>query len=75
LNSSDGRYYYRNRRKYMLEVHPVLVTKYRRKLLQDRIASDIKQWIVLLAKEKTWNIAAIETAKDHVHILLDYDTT
>ena len=33
----------------MLKVHLVLVTKYRRKLLQDRIASDIKQWIVLLA--------------------------
>lgn len=59
----------------MLKVHLVLVTKYRRKLLQDRIASDIKQWIVLLAKEKTWNIAAIETDKDHVHILLDYDKT
>ena len=59
----------------MLKVHLVLVTKYRRKLLQGRIASDIKQWIVLLAKEKTWNIGAIETDKDHVHILLDYDTT
>ena len=36
----------------MLKVHLVFVTKYskyRRKLLQDRIASDIKQWIVLLA--------------------------
>ena len=59
----------------MLKVHLVLVTKYRKKLLQDGIASDIKQWIVLLAKEKAWCIAAIETDKDHVHILLDYDTT
>ena len=55
-------------------MHLVLVTKYRRKLLQYRITSDIKQWIVLLAKEKTWSIAAIETDKDHVHFLLDYDT-
>ena len=74
LSSSDGRYYCHNRRKYILKVHLVLVTKYRRKLLQYRITSDIKQWIVLLAKEKTWSIAAIETDKDHVHFLLDYDT-
>lgn len=59
----------------MLKVHLVLVTKYRKKLLQDGITSDIKQWIVLLAKEKAWRIAAIKTDKDHVHILLDYDTT
>ena len=39
------RYNCRNRRKYSLKVHIVLVTKYRKHMLRGSIADDIKQII------------------------------
>ena len=39
------RYNCRNRRKYSLKVHIVLVTKYRKHMLRGSIADDIKQKI------------------------------
>ena len=41
----DNRYNRHNRRKYSLKVHIVLVTKYRKQLLKDSIADDVKQKI------------------------------
>ena len=42
----DSRYNRHNRRKYSLKVHIVLVTKYRKQLLKDSIADDVKQEIL-----------------------------
>ena len=42
----DSRYNRHNRRKYSLKVHIVLVTKYRKQLLNDSIADDAKQEIL-----------------------------
>ena len=41
----DNRYNHQNRRKYNLKVHIVIVTKYRKKILKDSIAGDVKQYI------------------------------
>lgn len=41
----DTRYNHKNRRKYNLKVHIVIVTKYRKKILKDSIAEDVKQYI------------------------------
>ena len=41
----DNRYHRHHRRKYCLKVYIILVTKYRKKLLQDFIADEIKQRI------------------------------
>ena len=41
----DNRYNRHNRRKYSLKVDIVLVTKYRKQLLKDSIADDVKQKI------------------------------
>lgn len=60
----DNRYHRHNRRKYSLKVHIVLVTKYRKQLLRGDIAD-----------AHHYEIMAMETDKDHVHILLGYDTT
>ena len=70
----DNRYYRHNRRKYSLKVHIVLVTKYR-KLLQGSIADDVKQKILDIANTRGYEIAAMETDKDHIHFLLSYDAT
>lgn len=68
-------YYRKNRRKYNLKVHIVLVTKYRKRLLQDGVAEFVKKAVNHLAEQNHWNIIAMETDKDHIHILLEYDAT
>ena len=70
----DSRYNRHNRRKYSLKVHIVLVTKYRKQLLKDSIADDVKQKIFDIANTRGYEIIAIETDKDHIHFLLSYDT-
>ena len=71
----DNRYYRHNRRKYSLKVHIVLVTKYRKQLLQGSIADDVKQKILDTADTRGYEIIAMETDKDHIHFLLSYDAT
>ena len=70
----DSRYNRHNRRKYSPNVHIVLVTKYRKQLLNDSIADDIKQEILHIANTRGHEIIVIETDKDHIHFLLSYDT-
>lgn len=71
----ENRYYRKNRRKYMLKVHVVLVTKCRKKLLYDRIAESTKRRISELSQIYCFDIIIMETDRDHIHLLLEYDTT
>ena len=71
----NNRYNRHNRWKYSLKVHIVLVTKYRKQLLKDSIADNVKQKILDIANTRGYEIIAIETDKDHIHFLLSYDTT
>jgi putative transposase len=71
----QNHYNRRNRRKYNLKVHIVLVTKYRKALLQNGIDDFVKCAISYLAEQNDWKIIAMETDKDHIHILLEYDAT
>ena len=71
----DHRYNRHNRRKYSLKVHIVLVSKYRKQLLQGSIADDVKQKILDIANTRSYEIIAMETDKDHIHFLLSYDAT
>ena len=71
----QNRYNRRNKRKYNLKVHIVLVAKYRKALLQNGIEDFVKRAISYLADQNDWTIIAMETDKDHIHILLEYDAT
>lgn len=71
----DNRYNRHNRRKYSLKVHIVLVTKYRKQLLKGNIADDVKQKISDICKSKEWEVIAMETDKDHINFLVEYDAT
>ena len=71
----DNRYNRRNRRKYNLKVHIVLVIKYRKQLLKGSISDDVKQKIFEIANTRGYEIIAMETDKDHIHFLISYDTT
>ena len=48
----DNRYNRHNRRKYSLKVHIVLVIIYRKQLLKDSIADDVKQKIFDIANTR-----------------------
>ena len=71
----ENRYNHRNRRKYSLKVHIVLVTKYRKQILKGSIADNVKQKIYDICNTKGYGIIAMETDKDHIHFLISYDTT
>ena len=53
----------------------MLVTKYRKALLQNGIDNFAKCSISYLADQNDWTIIAMETDKDLIHILLEYDAT
>ena len=71
----QNRYNHKNRRKYNLKAHIVLVTKYRKTLLQYGLDDFVKRAIIYLAGQNNRTVIAMETDKDHIHILLEYDTT
>ena len=71
----DNRYTRHNKQKYSLRAHIVLVTKYRKQLLKGTIADNVKQKIFDICNSNGWDIIAMETDKDHIHFLINYDTT
>ena len=72
----ENRYNKKNRRKYNLKVHIILVTKYRKQLLSfPNINNDIKTKLIEICKLNNYKIIAMETDLDHVHLLISYDTT
>ncbi len=60
----DNRYNRHNRRKFSLKVHIVLVTKYRKQLLNGSIADDVKQKIYDICNSRGYDIIAMETEKN-----------
>lgn len=65
----------KNRRKYLLQVHLVLVTKYGKPLLVDTIREAAKDIFFKVADRYQFSIIAMETDVDHIHVLVSYDTT
>ena len=59
----DSRYTCHNRRKYSLKVHIVLVTKYRKQLLKDSIADDVKQKIFDIANTRATKLLRLKLTK------------
>lgn len=60
--------------KYSLKVHIIFVTKYRKKLFKSsKRADDLKQFLYDATKKYGYTIIQMETDKDHIHILLEYN--
>ena len=61
--------------KYNLKAHIILVCKYRKKLLLWWIDNDIKNIIFDISKmeDTKFTIDIMETDKDHIHLLIDYE--
>lgn len=65
-----------NRRKYLLQYHVIFVCKYRKKLLVSKsIASDIKRLSREICDKHHILIRYMETDKDHIHYMIETDTT
>lgn len=69
------RYHHHNRRKWNLKIHVVLVTRYRKKLLQGHLNNSLKLMTASLCENKGIKVITLETDRDHIHLLLEYDTT
>lgn len=66
-------YQHRRHNKNLLMVHLIFVTKYRKKIFFGALQDDVKQYIFETAKEHHWYVKRIETDKDHLHLLLQYN--
>lgn len=71
----SNEYQHRRHNKNLLMAHIILVTKYRKKLFFGKFRNDTKQYLYNICVRKHWYIKRMETDKDHIHILLQYNPT
>ena len=62
-------YYVNQHSCFLLQYHLVLVTKYRKKILVDKIREDLLKYTENYFKEQGLLLDEINTDEDHVHIL------
>ena len=66
--------YYTNRHScFLLQYHMVLVTKYRKPVLQEEVGELVYQTIRDIFSEKGLNILEMNGGSDHVHLLFEAD--
>lgn len=63
-------YLSRNHSKFLLKYHIILVCKYRRKALVGAVDFAIKHILLNISEESDFCIEAMESDKDHVHLLV-----
>lgn len=74
-DAANDPYQHREHNKNLLMVHLIFVTKYRKAILFGKLREDIKQSIYNTCVQHHWYIKRMETDKDHIHILLQYNPT
>lgn len=57
---------------YKLHAHLVLVTKYRKKVMTDRVSDDLKEAFYEVASRYEVTIEAVETDSNYVRLLIAY---
>ena len=64
----------KNRRKFLLQYHIILVCKYRKTLLSHKnISDDIKELSTVICNKHGIIIKCMETDKDHIHYMIEAD--
>lgn len=58
---------------YSCQYHIIWTTKYRRKVLTEKIQNRLKELIISKQKELDFLIIDMEVMEDHIHLLLDID--
>ncbi len=72
---SDIRYRRNAGSVYSLKYHLVWCPKYRRKVLVDEIAEELRSLLYHKAQELSVTIEALEIMPDHVHLFIESDPT
>ena len=68
-------YHQKSHCKYMIKLHFVFCTKYRKRILIGAFGEYIKELLTLKMYERGYQIDILEIDKDHIHILVDMDTS
>jgi len=63
-------YHSNNHCKYLLKYHVVLVCKFRKPLLI-KLGDYVKSIIVNYCSKQRWVLVAVETDRNHIHLMLD----
>lgn len=58
---------------YDLGLHVVWCPKYRRPVLDGRVAARLKELILAKADEREWEIVMLDVAPDRVHLMVKHD--
>lgn len=66
-------YIYKKGIVYKNQYHIIFCPKYRRKVLIDNIALDLKNILYQIAEDKEVEIKALEIMPDHVHMFIEID--
>jgi putative transposase len=66
-------YHTKSHSKFLLKAHLVFATKYRKKLFKGSLDEDMKQIIFEISRCQKWAIDIMQSYKDHIHILVDYE--
>lgn len=66
-------YIYKKGIVYKNQYHIIFCPKYRRKVLINNIALDLKDILYQIAKDKDVEIKALEIMPDHVHMFIEFD--
>jgi len=64
-------YHTNSHSKYLIKLHFVIATKYRKSILKGFLKDDIKQIVFDVCNDNKWIIDQMESDNDHLHILLD----
>jgi len=63
-----------NHKKYLLQVHLILVTKYCKKILTGALSELVKAMSIDILAKHDVAVKCMETDNDHIHYLLDMPT-
>jgi putative transposase len=68
-------YHHASHSKYLLHYHFVFCCKYRKKLLVNAVADEMKSLFMTIAEKSGFEIEVMEVDQDHIHILVDAPPT
>ena len=69
------KYQHRRHNKNLLMVHIIFATKYRKPILVGSVREDVMQSIYDTYTHYHWYIKKMETDKNHIHLLIQYNPT
>lgn len=73
LVNPDKQYKHNATTVYSCQYHVIFTTKYRRKVLEDRVDARLKELLYEKQSDYCYTIIELEVMPDHVHLLIEID--